>query len=173
MKSPFSIIDRNDKVSAWVMFFRFGSALILVVVTSLLGIIVEKQNLTLRREISRQHYRMDVLQEEHARLRLRSQQLAAVERLFATIEDEESGLVPAEPGSNTFLPDATTPSSIDPSHDESLPDDALVGEASDNVSPTFDHGSEKSDSSDLTTRRVPLLFWQKPVGDPRVKRGSM
>lgn len=155
------------------MFFRFGSALILVVITSLLGIFVEKQNLTLRREISRQHYRMDVLQEEHARLRLRSQQLAAVERLFATIEDEESGLVPSEPGSNTFQPASTTPA-----HDESLgPDnsqsDALVDEASHGSVPASKSGVGKTDSSDLTTRRVPLLFWQKAVSDPRMKRGSM
>lgn len=154
------------------MFFRFGSALILVVVTSLLGIVVEKQNLTLRREISRQHYRMDVLQEEHARLRLRSQQLAAVERLFATIEDEESGLVPSEPGSNTFLPTAT-PSPHDESPGEgNSKNDSRVDDAAQKRNPASESGSKKPDSSDLTTRRVPLLFWQKPVGDPRMKRGS-
>jgi hypothetical protein len=141
------------------MFFRFGSALILVVVISLLGIVVEKQNLTLRREISRQHYRMDVLQEEHARLRLRSQQLAAVERLFATIEDAESGLVPAEHGTLQ----GSTPSM---SSNFDLPDNA------DSIfNPSVEPAVPKSDSSDLTTRRVPLLFWQKPVRDPRMKRG--
>jgi len=154
------------------MFFRFGSALILVVVTSLLGIAVEKQNLTLRREISRQHYRMDVLQEEHARLRLRSQQLAAVERLFATIEDEESGLVPSEPGSITFLPDSTTASQDDASDEETSRSDALVDDAGKGRDRASDSGVGKADSSDLTTRRVPLLFWQKPVRDPRMKRGS-
>ena len=152
------------------MFFRFGSALILVVVTSLLGIFVEKQNLTLRREISRQHYRMDVLQEEHARLRLRSQQLAAVERLFATIEDEESGLVPSQPGTNSFRP-----ASI-PQNDRTTEDGFTNDESSDNGSGPGNRASEQKaqepDSSDLTTRRVPLLFWQKPVSDPRMKRGS-
>lgn len=154
------------------MFFRFGSALILVVVTSLLGIFVEKQNLTLRREISRQHYRMDVLQEEHARLRLRSQQLAAVERLFDTIEDEESGLVPSEPGSNTILPAATPSQHDDSSGDDASRSDALVDEAPQGSEPDSKSDVGKPDSSDLTTRRVPLLFWQKPVGDPRMKRGS-
>jgi hypothetical protein len=154
------------------MFFRFGSALILVVVTSLLGIAVEKQNLTLRREISRQHYRMDVLQEEHARLRLRSQQLAAVERLFATIEDEESGLVPSQPGSNTFLPASTPPSHDESSNEESSGSDRFVDDDDEGRDPASDSGVGKTDSSDLTTRRVPLLFWQKPVGDPRMKRGS-
>ena len=162
------------------MFFRFGSAIILVVVTSLLGIFVEKQNLTLRREISRQHYRMDVLQEEHARLRLRSQQLAAVERLFATIEDEESGLVPAVPGANTFLsnslPDSEaeleTASQAESSSEERLANDASDDGTSVQLAPNSDHSTLKLDRSDLTTRRVPLLFWQKPVGDPRIKRGS-
>jgi hypothetical protein len=135
------------------MFFRFGSALILIVVTSLLGIFVEKQNLTLRRELSRQHYRMDVLQEEHARLRLRSQQLAAVERLFATIEDKDSGLVPSQPGS-----------SIKSLAEESPPDGNAVDPQLQADDP------DEPDPSDLTTRRVPLLFWQRPVDDPRLKR---
>lgn len=72
------------------MFFRFGSAVLLVVVMSLLGIAIEKENLDLRREISRQHYRMDVLQEEHARLRLRSQELAGIERLSEMVDRPES-----------------------------------------------------------------------------------
>ncbi|NQV25838.1 MAG: hypothetical protein HQ518_15880 [Rhodopirellula sp.] len=162
------------------MFFRFGSALILVVVTSLLGIFVEKQNLTLRREISRQHYRMDVLQEEHARLRLRSQQLAAVERLFATIEDEESGLIPSQPGTISFQPASTPPSdhapdddsSRDASTDDDAPESGIPGGDNEEHSPASDQKSAEPDSSDLTTRRVPLLFWQKPVSDPRLKRGS-
>lgn len=141
------------------MFFRFGSALILVVVTSLLGIFVEKQNLTLRREISRQHYRMDVLQEEYARLRFRSQQLAAIERLFATVEDEGSGLVPAEPGS---LANSHHREPVDTTSESVLTN----GSASSSEPDVAD-----KDKSDLTTRRVPLLFWQKPVADPRMKRG--
>ena len=72
------------------MFFRFGSAVLLVVVMSLLGIAIEKENLDLRREISRQHYRMDVLQEEHARLRLRSQELAGIERLSEMVDQPEA-----------------------------------------------------------------------------------
>lgn len=154
------------------MFFRFGSALILVVATSLLGIFVEKQNLTLRREISRQHYRMDVLQEEHARLRLQSQQLAAVERLFETIEDEESGLIPAEPGSNTLLPASTLPPQHDSSSDENSNNDSSTDDEGKDRGSASKPFTKKSGSSDLTIRRVPLLFWQKPIGDPRMKRGS-
>ena len=142
------------------MFFRFGSALILVVVTSLLGIFVEKQNLTLRREISRQHYRMDVLQEEYARLRLRSQQLAAIERLFATVEDEGSGLVPAEPGS------------LANSHHRELVDTTSESVLTNGSASSSEPDVADKDKSDLTTRRVPLLFWQKPVADPRMQRVS-
>jgi hypothetical protein len=141
------------------MFFRFGSALVLVVVTSLLGIFVEKQNLTLRREISRQHYRMDVLQEEHARLRLRSQQLAAVELLFATVEDEGSGLVPSEPGSLA-----------NSHHRKPLNETPESSRTTDAEHPSRPNVTDR-DKSDLTTRRVPLLFWQKPIADPRMKRG--
>lgn len=107
------------------MFFRFGSAVFLVVVMSLLGIAIEKQNLDLRREISRQHYRMDVLQEEHARLRLRSQKLAAIERLFETVDvDGKNGLA---------TPQAPRPQRT------------------------------------RNERRLPTLFWQRPLLDPRVR----
>lgn len=155
------------------MFFRFGSALILVVMTSLLGILVEKQNLALRREISRQHYRMDVLQEEHARLRLKSQQLAAVERLFETIEDESSGLVPAELGSTVPLPFESEPS--ESSRGEGQSNATSVGEPDSSHTDTDRalpaETNSPHDPSDLTTRRVPLLFWRKPASDPRLTRG--
>ena len=160
------------------MFFRFGSALILVVVTLLLGILVEKQNLSLRREISRQHYRMDVLQEEHARLRLRSQQLAAIERLFATIEDKDSGLVPAKPGSSalvTFRPKqpAEPPASTitdDVRSDDHPADERQPGDVDETGPEPVEPNPRDADPSGLTTRRVPLLFWQKPVSDPRLRR---
>jgi hypothetical protein len=107
------------------MFFRFGSAVFLVVVMSLIGIAIEKQNLDLRREISRQHYRMDVLREEHARLRLRSQRLAAIERLFETVD--VSG------GDGLTAPNTPRP-------------DRARGQ-----------------------RRLPTLFWQRPLTDPRIE----
>ncbi len=63
------------------MFFRFASALILVVSVSLAGVALEKSNLVLRRAISQQHYQLDALLEEYARLRLETQRMAAPSRL--------------------------------------------------------------------------------------------
>jgi hypothetical protein len=108
------------------MFFRFSFAVILVVLLSLLGIAVEKQNLECRREISRQHYRMDVLKDQHARLRLRSQKLAAIDRLVETIEQKGSEL--------------------------KQPEKAPASRPQDDEEP----------------RRAPLLFWHKPLLDPRL-----
>lgn len=108
------------------MFFRFGSALCLVVVIALAGIAIEKHNLDLRRDISRQHFQMDILKEEHNRLRLRSQRLAAVDRLFETVTSQQSDLQPP-------------------------------------VRP--------ADPQPEATPRVPLLFWQQPVKDPRHEPG--
>lgn len=108
------------------MFFRFGAAVCLVVLISLVGIAIEKQNLERRREISRQHYRMDVLKDEHARLRLRTQKLAAMERLVETIEKK---------GSELKSPEKPVP-----------------------VPPKADEGPQ---------RRPPLLFFERPVRDPR------
>ena len=80
------------------MFFRFGSAVCVVVLISLIGITLEKRSLDLRRKLSRQHYQMDILQDQHARLRLRSQELATIERLFEHVEQPESGLtLPEKP----------------------------------------------------------------------------
>ena len=139
------------------MFFRFGSALLLVVVISLLGIFIEKQNLTMRRELSRQHYRMDVLQDRHARLRLRSQQLAAIERLFETVEDENSGLVPAEPAAKTrYQPESVWPDVTDVHIESPLRNSRT--------------GGNESGASQTVKRRVPLLFWQQPLRDPRLER---
>lgn len=80
------------------MFFRFGSAVCVVVLISLVGIAIEKRSLQLRRELSRQHYQMDVLRDQHSRLRLKSQELAGIERLFETVERTGSGLaLPEKP----------------------------------------------------------------------------
>lgn len=80
------------------MFFRFGSAVVLVVLISLVGTAVEKRNLTYRHESSRQHYRMEVLLEEHAKLRLYTQQMGAPVRLIDSLQNGELKLdQPAKP----------------------------------------------------------------------------
>ena len=118
------------------MFFRFGAGLSLVVLISLLGIAIEKRNLNLRRDLSRQHYRMDVLRDEHARLRLECQQLAAVDRLFQTVDQDGTEL------SHPSVPvHAISP--LEDTSDEEVPEE--------------------------TKRRIPLLFFQKPLADPRMQ----
>lgn len=70
------------------MFFRFGSVLVLVVAVALAGISLEKENLNLRREISRQHYRMLALRDIHTQIRLQSAQLGAIPKLLKTVEPD-------------------------------------------------------------------------------------
>jgi hypothetical protein len=72
------------------MYFRFGSALVLVFLMSVGGIAIEKQCLALRRAVIRQQYRREVLADEYARLRLETQQLGAPIRLFKTMEHSRS-----------------------------------------------------------------------------------
>jgi hypothetical protein len=76
------------------MYFRFGSALVLVVLISLAGIALEKRNLELRRSVTRQRFRHDVLHDAHIRLRLETQRLGAPAR---TIDALESGELRVEP----------------------------------------------------------------------------
>ena len=83
------------------MFFRFGSAIVLVVLISLAGVSLEKENLELRRAVSRQQYRMDVLLESHARLRLRTQQLGAPVQVIEQIEDGTLDVRPPEASTTT------------------------------------------------------------------------
>jgi hypothetical protein len=68
------------------MYFRFGSALVLVVMISLAGIALEKANLELRRSVTRQRYRRDVLHDAHIRMRLETQRLGAPAQTLDAIE---------------------------------------------------------------------------------------
>lgn len=68
------------------MFFRFGSAIVLAVLIALAGVALEKQNLEMKRSVSRQQFRLDVLLNDHARMRLRSQQLGAPVRMIDALE---------------------------------------------------------------------------------------
>ncbi len=78
------------------MFFRFISAIVLVVVVSMAGIVIEKHSLDLRRDISRQQYQTEILLEEHTRLRLKTQALSAPDRLLETMDDELSTWQPEQ-----------------------------------------------------------------------------
>ncbi|MCA9039949.1 MAG: hypothetical protein KDA65_06315 [Planctomycetaceae bacterium] len=71
------------------MFFRFGAAILLIVLICLIGIAIEKQNLDLRRDLSRQHAQSEELLEAHARLRLQTQQLGATSRLMREAPSNE------------------------------------------------------------------------------------
>ena len=84
------------------MFFRFGSAIVLVVSVSVIGIALEKRNLEIRRELSRQHYQSEVLLEDHAKLRLLTQQLGAPVRLIDPLENGRLNVrQPQEPTETT------------------------------------------------------------------------
>ncbi len=63
------------------MFFRFAAGLILVVLVSMVGIILEKQTLEMKRAVSRQYFQVDLLLEMHAKLRLTIQELTAPSQL--------------------------------------------------------------------------------------------
>ena len=65
------------------MYFRFGAAIVLLVVVSLAGIALEKRALSLKRAISLQHYRQQQLVEQRAQLRARVESLGSP----ATLED--------------------------------------------------------------------------------------
>jgi hypothetical protein len=69
------------------MYFRFGSALVLVIAISLAGVAIEKQCLALRRAVIRQQYRHEALCDASARLRLATEKLGAPDRLLQALDD--------------------------------------------------------------------------------------
>ncbi len=71
------------------MFFRFTCAVVMVVMVSLIGVAIEKSNLAYRRSLTRQSYQLDVLIEQHATLRLRSQQMGTPVRLIDPLKNGE------------------------------------------------------------------------------------
>ena len=60
------------------MFSRFAAAVVLIVVTVLVGIALEKRNLELRRSLSLQAYRIEQLEERLARVKLELEQLRSI-----------------------------------------------------------------------------------------------
>jgi hypothetical protein len=70
------------------MFFRFGTALVLIVAISLVGTALEKRNLELRRAVSRQRYRLEILSEQQISKRVLAQQLGAPNRLVGEIDTQ-------------------------------------------------------------------------------------
>lgn len=77
------------------MFFRFLAALILAVVVSLVGNVIERRNLDLRRELAADLYRLEVLEENHIKLRMEAERLGAPARLWDSVRTELTP--PAEP----------------------------------------------------------------------------
>ncbi|MFO0919401.1 MAG: hypothetical protein U0872_13965 [Planctomycetaceae bacterium] len=78
------------------MFFRFGSAVALVVVVALGGTTLESRSLALRRALSHQRYQIDVLTERQARLRVAAQRAGAPAQLIEPLEQGRLHLLPPE-----------------------------------------------------------------------------
>ena len=69
------------------MVFRFACALVLVVLIAMAGVALEKHNLEVRRSLARQQYRLSVLEDRRARLRLQTHELGAPARTRETLAD--------------------------------------------------------------------------------------
>lgn len=80
------------------VFFRFGAALALVVAIALIGTALETQNLAYKRSLSQQQYRLEVLVETQASLKLEAQRLGTPAKLFEALQRGDATLHrPAKP----------------------------------------------------------------------------
>jgi hypothetical protein len=75
------------------MYFRFGAAVVLAVLVAVSGIAIEKRCLMLRRALSRDRYRYEVLCDLYARQRLVTQQLGAPARLLEALEGADKPII--------------------------------------------------------------------------------
>ena len=69
------------------MYFRFGVAFIIVIAVSICGVVIEKDNLRLKQQITQQQFRQDQLVQKIASARVESQQLGAPPRLLQAVEE--------------------------------------------------------------------------------------
>ena len=90
------------------MYFRFTAGIMLAVLISMAGVTLEKQSLDLRREVTRQYYQSDVLTESFARLRLRTQQLSAPQRVVDMLELDVERLSQRYPATKRTLAEPQT-----------------------------------------------------------------
>ncbi len=85
-------------IESLAVFFRFGAALALVVAIALAGTALETQNLAYKRQLSQQQYRLEVLVETQASLKLEAQRLGAPAKLFDALQKNGATLHrPAKP----------------------------------------------------------------------------
>lgn len=71
------------------MFLRFTAAIGLTTAIGLTVISIEKQNLSLKRKISLQHYQLEILREQRSRLFLETQRLGSPLRLAEEWDERE------------------------------------------------------------------------------------
>lgn len=88
--SPWASVNTHADDGDRFVFFRFASALLLIVLISMAGVMLEKQTLDLRRLISRQYYQTDLLVEHHVRLRLEIQNLTSPTHLTQMLPSENT-----------------------------------------------------------------------------------
>ena len=115
-----------------VVYFRFASGLMLVVLVSMAGVWLEKQTLEMRRSVSVQYYQTDALLDLLVRLRLETQQLTAPAQMAALKNLEQRK--PAKPTAGTE------------------PRASRVAERIE----------QASEASEATGQRLPLLRFQNP-----------
>lgn len=94
------------------MVFRFAGAMALVVIVALIGAALETRAVAVRRQIVKQHYQLEALEERLVRLRLAIQQEGTPTRLLAPLESGQLTVkLPERPNRTaqrpTALPEGT------------------------------------------------------------------
>lgn len=129
------------------VFFRFVCALILAALVSMTGIVLEKQTLERKRNVTRQYYQLDLLLELHAQSRLRIQKLTS-----PSLQVAEGGLLPTSTDDVQWAIESYLVSQADDSLSNANADSEAQRASLPSTSP------RNSSQPDL-----PLLRWQHPM----------
>lgn len=140
-----------------IVFFRFVCALILAALVSMTGIVLEKQTLERKRDVTRQYYQLDLMLELHAQSRLRIQKLTS-----PSLQIAAEGLMPSTVASSEWAMERYLVTEAQPEVPRVVSDDTEHA----NQDPAMP-SSLRPSGSRPSSSNLPLLRWQQPVAADR------
>ena len=140
------------------MFFRFVCALILAALVSMTGIVLEKQTLERKRDVTRQYYQLDLMLELHAQSRLRIQKLTSPSSQIAAEGLTPFSVADTEWAIESYLVTETTSNVANVVSDSAGQSRGADAQAS----RSRPAGSPRSGAAGRGSN-LPLLRWQQPV----------
>ncbi|MEP3477881.1 MAG: hypothetical protein ABJZ55_01420 [Fuerstiella sp.] len=145
------------------MFFRFVCALILAALVSMTGIVLEKQTLERKRDVTRQYYQLDLMLEFHAQSRLRIQKLTSPSLQIAAEGLTPSSVADSEWAMESYLVTEAKTEGVNVVAGTSQQGNSADVKASESRPSGSRRSGSRRSGSQRSGSNLPLLRWQQPV----------